>query len=91
MADSSPSELNQLRRENARLIGLLEAWMRGPHAPLRKGISHSIGLRPNWHLMPAASLRVTSKGQLTLRKELPSTLASSPVNGRMWRYFPADA
>ena len=37
MADSSPSELNQLRRENARLIGLLEAhgiaWRSGEAAP----------------------------------------------------------
>lgn len=37
MTDSSPSELNQLRRENARLIGLLEAhgiaWRSGEPAP----------------------------------------------------------
>jgi superfamily II DNA or RNA helicase len=37
VTDSSPSELNQLRRENARLIGLLEAhgiaWRSGEPAP----------------------------------------------------------
>jgi len=37
MADSIPSELDQLRRENARLIGLLEshgiAWRATAHAP----------------------------------------------------------
>ena len=34
MADSMPSELDQLRRENARLIGLLEAHSQGDHQAL---------------------------------------------------------
>jgi hypothetical protein len=34
VADSSPSDLNQLRRENARLIGLLEAH--GPSSTQEK-------------------------------------------------------